>query len=109
MPRNPREDGVRVADRGGLVRTSDLGFHSPSLAPDLPMRTLEDAHRGRAVLRCLLQDGPVLASVLDLVGQAAYGGFAIRSLGQAAAVDAARNELRGEWRCLGKTTLGILK
>ncbi len=49
-----------------LVRACYLGFHSPSLAVHFPMGTLHDAHGGRAVLRGLLQDGAVLALVLDL-------------------------------------------
>ena len=58
---------------------------------------------GRAVLRGLLQDGAVLAPVLDLFGQAGQGWLAIRpqgDLGRATTVDEARDELRGEGRSL---------
>ena len=55
------------------------------------------------MLRGLLQDGAVLALVLDLLGQAGHGGLAICSQGdlsKAATVDEARSELRGEGRSL---------
>ena len=55
------------------------------------------------MLRGPLQDGAVPALVPDLVGQAGHDWLAIGSqgdLGQAAAVDGVRDELRGEGRGL---------
>ena len=51
------------------------------------------------MLRSLLQDGAVLALVLDRFGQAGHGCLAVGpqgDLGQAARVDEDRDELRGE-------------
>ena len=46
VPDDPREDGVLVVDRGGLVSTSYLGVHGTSLALCFPVRALYGAHGG---------------------------------------------------------------